>query len=339
MSREAGVPSHHSADGQQDVMDAANCGRLDAKGGRESRDECVKRSQNGVVSDRGGNAKVNVLLQSWSERLRRHSEVSDHPRSREMDSPATRHRHSVDEPTRLQFRSPSTTAPNGAGRPFNVESSFDASNDDPLGKTPAPNSSPPPTTPPTPTGDWVPTFVVSDCSGTTWPEPWSELLGGGGGGLGGGGRRLSAVSDCSTVSSIGWDRSRRGSLLDLDAEGLQLDSNGRLERADRSGTTEPPDDIPQSVTQPRDHDTFRKIFEPRTDRSAPAAVASGQQRSEETSRKISSWSYSSVSTLSQDDEEDLLGTTPTPSAPVIAKVSECRADRGIVMMTVGRGQR
>ncbi|KAF0286963.1 hypothetical protein FJT64_001493 [Amphibalanus amphitrite] len=81
--------------------------------------------------------------------------------------------------------------------------------------------------------DRTPSVVVSDYSHTNstddggGPEEWSAL---------GGpfpGRRLSNCSSCScsTVSSCGRGLSQRGSLLDLEAEGLVQCGDGRLERA------------------------------------------------------------------------------------------------------------
>ena len=302
----AEVAATRSSDDGQDVRDVANCVRLDAKGDAERWGDCSQGSpaQNGAVSDHGRTGKVGVLLQTWMERLER---LSLHARREELDSSAAGHGHPLDESLRPQFRpSPGDAKASGHDPSAELDPVCDS---DPLDKAPDGEASSPPATPPTPTGDWVPTFVVSDCNGTAWPEPWAELLGGGGGG-----RRLSAVSDCSTVSSIGWDRSRRGSLLDLDTEGLQLDADGRLERAVRPEGAAPPERTEAQTApsvQPRAQEPLRKVSEPEERRG---------QRIGETCRKVSSWSYSSVSTLSQDEEEELLATTPTPSAPGISKV-------------------
>ena len=80
--------------------------------------------------------------------------------------------------------------------------------------------------------DRTPSVVVSDYSHTNstddgGAEEWGVL----GGPLSG--RRLSNCSSCScsTVSSCGRGLSQRGSLLDLEAEGLVQCGDGRLERA------------------------------------------------------------------------------------------------------------
>ncbi|KAF0314786.1 hypothetical protein FJT64_000052 [Amphibalanus amphitrite] len=290
-ARQAAAPGPGPTVERQDVTTAANCVGLSTKGGGEGPAK-HPAGQNGAAPEPGGTVGVSVLLQSWMERLER---LSLQQRREEMEG--------------------STTAADG-----------EAVGDEP--------SDPPsaPATPPTPTGDWVPTFVVSDCSGRSWPAPWSELLAPGGGG----GRRLSAVSDCSTVSSAGWDRSRRGSLLDLDTEGLRLDDDGRLERAaTHHGSETEPRDGPAATngqlgteidlgTIPGPEDGLRTTSGLEDGLGTTSGLedglgtisgpGDGRRRSAETSRKISSWSYSSVSTLSQDEEEEPRTAGPTSGA-------------------------
>ncbi|XP_037073342.1 uncharacterized protein LOC119094386 [Pollicipes pollicipes] len=207
-------------------------------------------------------------------------------------------------------------------------------------------------------------------------------------------RRLSICSSCSTVSSCGRDLSQRGSLVDLEAEGLVLGGDGRLERAltpdlrhhrrsldlhrqrsldlERSQAQEPWQrslDIEWKQARPRGwrcaldlewspslHPTWRRTAEPpwrqprlpawqpsldlepdpppRPPRVPEVTESRGHtltvtQTSDAAAqdgdalRKVSDCSCSSVSTISQEDEEEELSTTLTANqGPMRNKRSE-----------------